>query len=337
MFGNRLGWGISVALTGLILLLVWQVIKLNAVSPPSQGLVARTGSVSLNLLASPQKLDPIRLPFDAQAILPGMTDPADAAPFYRDIIQAYKADPYTYRDLFETGKPRTTNLKDLPAFESLDRARNCRSMRLFATNPGEVIGYKFGGHDPTEAIEALYNVGKAASRLAQYIQSDQPRQALNLAEAVFALGAKMAQERVRYREFDAGAELLREGAYLIAKLDRSRAGAAGAVDGAMKQLLRDQVVPLWTVLSSVDPNVIGRTAGDVFYVAKNSREPMWRVEATLKLGMLKYIDGARRGDQRWAEITVKRMANDATQDPAVRAAARAAHDLTVEEFRMLGG
>jgi hypothetical protein len=31
------------------------------------------------------------------------------------------------------------------------------------------------------------------------------------------------------------------------------------------------------------------------------------------------------------------MANDATQDPAVRAAARAAHDLTVEEFRMLGG
>jgi hypothetical protein len=334
MFGNRLGWGISAVLAALLLLLLNWVVQQGAMSQPSHGVVARTGNVALNLTEHPETLDVIQLPFNPQAILPTMTAQEDSAPLYRKAIDEFKSDKYTYRDLFETGKPKTTSYKDLPAIEFIVEARNMRNMKLFAAQPRQSIGYDKASLEP---IESLYYVGKSASRMALYIQKEQPADALILAESVFSLGVKLCEERIRWREFEAGAELLRDGAYLIKKIDPARAQAA-EIDAAMKDLLEHRWIPLWTVIGSIDQDVIARTAGDIFYIAKNSRERLWRIEATLKLGRYKYNAGTngRRGNQQWAKLTVKRMAQDTTLDPALRAAAQAANDLTFPQFNMIG-
>jgi hypothetical protein len=335
MFGNRLGWGISAVLTLLVLLVLKWVAQVGGVSEPSRGVVTQVGHVTLDLPDHPDLLDPIKLPFNPQGVLPSMTESDDAAPLYRKAIDEVNSDRYTYRDLFETGKPKTTSYKDLPAIEFLVEARNRRTMKLFAADPVKVVAY---GKEATEPIDAIYEVGKAASRLALYIQKDKPADALVLAESVFSLGVKLCEERIRWREFDAGAELVRDGAYLISKLDSSRAEAA-TVDAGMKHLLESRCVPLWTVIGSVDQDVIGRTAGDVFYIAKNSRERLWRVEAILKLGRYRYNvgTGGRSGDQRWAKIIVRRMANDSALDPVLRTAAQAATNLTLPQYNTIGG
>ena len=331
MFGNRLGWGISAVLSAAILLLVWKLASLNAISAPSQGIVSRTGNVALNLAASPDKLAAIVTPFNSQSILPTMTDPADPAPIYRDAIADYRANP----DVYSAPK----DLKGPKGFDALVRAKNCRPSTVFAGKAGEVIGYKVGSADPLADVEALYAVGKSAAKAALGARRENPAEALNLAEAVFSLGVKLFEERLRYREFDAGAELLRDGAYLIGEMDPARKAATDGVGPAMKQLITERALPLWTVVSSIDPGVVGRTAGDVFHLAKNSKERLWQIEATLKLGRMKHDqgEGGRGADGRWAAITVKRMANDAALDPAVRAAAQRASELTVEQHRMLGG
>src|SRR5687767_8365472 len=114
MFGNRLGWGISGVLAALMLLIVWQIGKLNAISAPSQGLVARTGKVALNLSTNPQLLDPIQLPFNPTAVLPTMTEAGNAAPAYRNAINQYLDDPKKYDNVIDpkTKRPTTSNLQD---------------------------------------------------------------------------------------------------------------------------------------------------------------------------------------------------------------------------------
>jgi hypothetical protein len=339
MFGNRLGWGISAVLTAIILLLLRWIAQVSAISPPSQGLAARTGNVALNL-GNPDRqelLDPIQLPFNPQRVLPAMTETADAGELYRKAIEEYKTDKYTYRDLFETDKPKTSSYKDLPAIVFIVQAKDRTGMNLFAARPEEVIGYD---KETTAPIDALFDVGHAASQLALHLlkTKQQPGDALTLAEAVFSLGVKMCQERLRWREFEAGAELLRDAAFVIQQLDPARPDI-DRVDPGMKVLLRDRCIPLWTVIGSIDQNVVGRTAGDVFYVAKNSKERLWRIEAILKLGRYKFNAGneGRAADQRWAGLAVKRLANDPTLDPVLRAAAKAANELTEARFNMIGG
>src|SRR5258706_9165524 len=143
MFGNRLGWGISAVLTVIIVLLLRWIAQVSAISPPSQGLAARTGNVALNL-GNPDRqelLDPIQLPFNPQAILPTMTEAADAGELYPKAIEEYKTDKYTYRDLFETDKPNTTNYKDLPAIVFIVEPQNRTGMNRFAARPQDAIGY----------------------------------------------------------------------------------------------------------------------------------------------------------------------------------------------------
>ena len=337
MFGNRLGWGLAAVLALAILAGVWQMSKLNAVSPPSKGIVTRTGNVALNLDDNPQALDPISLPFSPSGVYPGMTESKDAAPLYRQAIERYRANKDPYDRLYEstTGKSSATNYKDLEAINLLVQARTANSMNLYTDSPEQVIDYT--AYPP--GLEALNHLGKAAIRLAMQIKDQNKSDALILAEAAFSLGAKLANERVRWYEFQTGVELMRDSAYLIKTLDPARATPAQAAEDQLKSAMKDRWLPMWTVISSIDPQVIGRTAGDVFYIARHSKERMWRVEAVLKLGRYKFDvgDPGRGADQRAAGLTVKRMAADTDLDPAVRIAAEAARDLTLERYNMIGG
>lgn len=72
--------------------------------------------------------------------------------------------------------------------------------------------------------------------------------------------------------------------------------------------------------------------GDMFALADRASEVMWRVEAILALGRLKY-SAERYGDQQGALAVVAGLSGSG--DPRIRAAAIAARDLTVEQFRKL--
>ena len=91
MFGNRLGWGISGVLAALMLLGVYKIGQISQIQKPSQGLVMKTGNVSLNLETRPELLAPIQLPFDLAALMPARVDDADVSSIYRDAIAEFRA------------------------------------------------------------------------------------------------------------------------------------------------------------------------------------------------------------------------------------------------------
>jgi len=160
-------------------------------------------------------------------------------------------------------------------------------------------------------------------------------------EAAFALGSKLFEERLTHRELMAGLELMGEAGVGLSRLtfaggDKARSDAATKFEAARRDLFNARVQPASAALISIDPKVVSRHAGDVFYIADNARERVWRVEAILSLGRMRFFvgEGGRIGDQRGAAKQLKRYLED--QDPVIRAAAKAALDLTREQMRMLG-
>jgi len=95
-----------------------------------------------------------------------------------------------------------------------------------------------------------------------------------------------------------------------------------------------QIEPTLRFVRSIDPKIVGTRTGDVFELARRSNERMWRVEAILGLGRVRYFAGAggTAGNQHVATRRVGEMA-ETESDPAIRAAATVARDLTIEQYR----
>ena len=79
----------------------------------------------------------------------------------------------------------------------------------------------------------------------------------------------------------------------------------------------------------------GQHTGDIFYLAKNAADRVWRVEAIVALGRMKYFvgDADSVADQRGAMRLVREWSDDPNQDVVTRQAAKAARDLTIEQYR----
>jgi hypothetical protein len=73
--------------------------------------------------------------------------------------------------------------------------------------------------------------------------------------------------------------------------------------------------------------------GDVFNVVRNDRDPAWRIQGLLALGIVRFT-AASGGDVRCAQTLIAEHVDSAERLEA--AAARAARDLTAAEFRRLG-
>jgi hypothetical protein len=319
-----------------MLLLVFQLGKISRIQKPSQGIVMKTGNVALNLESRPQLLEPISLPFDPGALMPTRVDDADVSSIYRDAIAEFRKDPSLYENLLDkTGKLKTSSLAELPAFEMLIKAKNSKNAIVFRGKLEDVIEPRHNPNPP--GLAALGAVGSSASKMAQVLLKDQkqPDDARNLAEAVFSLGVKLCDERLRWREFDLGQQMVRDGMYLIKKFDPTKAAEADRGEQGMRALLKDRLMPMSHVITSADQGVIGRTGGDMFYMARNAKERMWRIEAVLKMGWYRFNVGeeGHGPNARWALIIAKRMAADQSEDPAVRAAAAASRDWTFDDYQ----
>jgi hypothetical protein len=147
------------------------------------------------------------------------------------------------------------------------------------------------------------------------------------------LGVALRRERLCWEEFSLGQEILAKSAMV---LENGDGGAAWkAFEEQRLQFYDQQLDPTIRFLRSIDPKIVGTRTGDVFEMAKRSQDRMWRVEAILALGRVRFFTGTSRSaaDQRAALAAVKKIAAE-DPDTIVRTAAEAARDLTAEQYRM---
>jgi hypothetical protein len=315
MWGNWLGWCISALLVLGTTVLVHRLQR-------NMEVVSERTDFSRNI----ENGSAIVLPLPPTLVVPGMTEPTDAGPIYRRAIEAYLGNPPVYDSFARSG--RTRDIDDVPAINILLEATACKRAGIFISQPAEIVNYD--AEKP--ALRALATLGACGRRAGQLIEKDRPTDALRFYDATFALGVKLYQERLTWAELDVGLTLIAESSKLIMSLDPARTDAVGKFDRARQQFVIERVQPTLRVIASADDAVIERHAGDVAWFARHAEDRMWRVEAIFKMGRYRFNAG-RIGDQHAAELLLKDLCDD--PDPVIQTAARAARDLTIEQYRML--
>jgi hypothetical protein len=318
MWGNLRGWIISAVMVAL-----YAAVMSYIVSAAGRVTVVTTFISDVGRGAAP-----ILSIAPASAVsLP--TRSCDAAVQVRAAIDHHRTRPGEYENSSSREEPRGIAL--------LIEAAGCSSMDLFASQPAELIQY--GG---SPALEELRGLGDAMLRRGLVAQTQgRADDARGYFQAAFALGEKLYRERVRFSELDLGLKLMGDAAVQMARLaestgDSPRAAQLRQFDDARRTLIEGQIMPMRQVLHSVDAQTIGQHVGDILYLAEHAEDRMWRVEAIMASGRLRYFVGAggTRGDQLAAGRLLRSLSDEA--DPAISTAARAAAGLTLEEYRMLG-
>jgi hypothetical protein len=322
MWGNRLGWGISAAISvvmvGLMALL------------QSSGTTA--SDMTAKFAADPQNLAPLSLTPAPDTILTSMTDTGDSADLYREAITLYEKSPALYQSV----NPRQIDM--LEACDKVAEATHLKDMTLFSKDPGKVINFE---REKTP-IEELRKVGDATATKALMLKAKKDTDgARKYAEAAFALGAKMYKERVVYEELDAGLGIMGAACGVLGGLaqdagDKERVAQITAfVEARIKfsEPGKSRVYDLHKITKTIDGKISGERAGDVLAVAEKSKERMWRVEACLQLARThRFVgDEGRAADQRYAQLLLRKIAEN-DPDPVVKIAAAKARDITDDEY-----
>jgi hypothetical protein len=313
MWGNRLGWTISAGIVLAAIAILLLIATSSSRTPPT---AFSKDERNFGKLAVPEP--------------PPISQPAtNGGGSYRSAISAYLENRALYEDFATMGTLKSPKVAQLAAIDKIVNASP--QSELFAKHPREVIGYQ----NSKPAIEALSVLGRVMiDRLALLNQREgNVEAARKYALAGAALGEALSRERLCWDEFALGQELLSKSAAILGKGDDGAAWKA--FDEQRSQFFNDQIDPTIRMIRSIDPKTVGTHTGDVFQLAKRSQERMWRVEAILALGRVRFFTGTSRSaaDQRAALAAVKKIA-DEDPDPIIRAAAEAARDLTAEQYRM---
>lgn len=318
MWGNRIGWGISVVEVLIFALIIWGFLKLGELTPPTA------------FIKDPVLTQPVALPVEPQTIVP-MDQAGDAGPLYRQAIDDYHANQDRYDALLTASRPDLS--PNLAGLKAVVDAAPLRQMTLFEKSPGGALAYTLREMGD---LEALGKVGELTSRLALFHAVNGNKQrARQLFEAAFALGAKMYQERVSYAELSRGLGLMAGAAEglrkHVAEGDEVQKLTA-FIDGYRDY--RPRLLSVQEKINSISPRISYRHAGDVFHIIRTpDYDRMWRAEALMKAGRYRF-DAGRAADQRGVQRIVEPYLDD--PDPVIRHAANTALNLTQAEYMKLG-
>ncbi len=323
MWGNSLGWIISTLILLLVGGWVYLIERGSSLTPATE------------FSANPANFEPLHFPELPQTLLPDSG--ADAGPMYRSAIDMYLQDRATYSNFAALGTLDSPAAKKLPAMEPIVEASHYLSMNLFAARPPEIINYSLN----KPSLEALETLGKVCvDRLALLNQrAGNNQEAIKYYRAGFMLGLHLCNERLNHAELALGLQLLGKTTPMLAKLydetDNPVAAAAYRDFDAKRIAFAKSLEPTLRVVQAVDARTVGTHTGDLFELAKRSKERMWRVEALMALGRVRYFagSGGTAANQRAAMALLREIAEE-DEDYVVRTAAGAARNLTVEEHRM---
>ena len=135
-------------------------------------------------------------------------------------------------------------------------------------------------------------------------------------------------------QFTSGVNLMINAAKYLAELepDPGRACALAVFADAADKYKLEQL-KLYSVLATADGPTIGRFGGDAYALVSTAPQPMWGGQARHPRHRPHEVQ--HPPPRRPARGAVGAEALDHRPDPAVRAAANAASNLTLEQYRML--
>jgi hypothetical protein len=312
MWGNTLGWKISAVIFALAVAIgAWLHNQMQITAPTSLSL-------------DEKNLAEFSPPVEA---IVAQNQPGDAGEKYSAASAAYDQNEDAC-DAFArnpVGPPP-------PPMQLVMDADSLSRMNLFAQNPQAIVDYQ--SNHP--ALDNLSKIGQDLQSAALLCRKDHPDQARKFLRAAYSLGANLYRERVDYDEFSQGMGLMNGAITAMAEMepaDSSRQKLLQTQQQKILDLYDGNVKPIYDdVISKADQQSIAEHAGDIFRFATKSKERMIRVEAILKLGRYRF-DAARAADQLAAPRFLRRFQHD--PDPAVQAAANAAANLTIEQYRMI--
>jgi hypothetical protein len=275
-------------------------------------------------------MDPIVLPGNPRALVP--VGSGDSTSLYTQALDAYNADPSSYDPgLVTKAKLGPADLKKLTAMELLLQASDAGKGTVYATRPESIVRY---GLEQYKGLDAAYNLGRFANGLGQRLKiAKRPDEAKKYFAAAFNLGYAMCTERLTYMEFYRGQELMQNGVLGLAEVEPDRASELRAWPPQMKDMIDDKqsrFVQLHNAMNMFDKAAIERNAGDVYNLAKNSQDRMWRIEAIMAVGHFRY-NAVNPGDQRGAAKFLDGLAASDPTDGPTKVAIKVAQDLTLAQ------
>jgi len=334
MFGNLQGWIISLVMIVMTVgLIVWKGSPAERSKP--------TGGLKAAMVSADVKPDP-------DALIPVGTKDQDAGEIYRQLAASVKEKRRQYDEFqkIPAGPKRRAAMKNFDKdMEMLLAAGDCNRMTLFKAAPEEVVNYK----NSKPLLSELQQVGTLSRTIAGMLivkddaNNYRPKPAdiargTKLFMASFHLGRFLADERVTFDEYRIGVDLMSNAAGMLAKFGDVDPAKKDALEMFSQQISLERYLPAVQVITGVpEETKMVAMPGDIFELALNSQEPMWQTEAILKLGRMRYMRGVKGADQRDANKVVAELAARTDVPANVKAAAVAARDLTIEQFRMIGG
>ena len=323
--GNRLGWILAGALFVGVLMIVAIHFALPRSQPDQPGKL-KDEDFKLIVPSAPATLVLARLPDGA----------GNAGEDYRKAVELYSASKSRMQAAMESADP-----SGLPAdvVETLERiaahvsagAGKKQMQYAFVAGPSLIeISY----HDPVS--KDLFDLGEDLGLLtAYYVRREEYAKAEKVLLDQFTLGLHMMNERSRADAVRRGMTLQAEAVGNLAGVLRDRGGEHAKKIPSLREYLDslntarsaydDKIEVIWTPA----PNPV-----DVFAVIEKDEDPSWRVEAILVLGILRYTQADRSETVRRIERLLDEYASGGGKIEA--AAAKAARDLTIEDFRVLG-
>jgi hypothetical protein len=325
MFGNAKGWVMSAVIFVLTGALIWYAGRPPLRSKP-------TGQFAVALQSSAVALD-------YASIVPPGTKEQDAAETLRDLADKVKDKRIAFDDFLKTpaAKDRRTQAPKIDReLKLLLEAAKCAKLGGLA-KPDELVVY---GDKPY--LTALKRAGEAANQYALAIAfpdardtkfKPDPAKAKQYVEASFQLGRMLYEDRVIFKQWRDGLELMKFGAFYLAAVDNKKTPGLKEKCDAFSAKVTAAMTPAVTAWADISHTNQARFPGDVFLVAETSPDPMWRSEALLKLGRMRWMKGVQSADQRDAKLVLEQTVAQQGLPAAVRVAADRALKLDADSFQ----
>jgi hypothetical protein len=315
MFGNVLGWAISV------LILLATTVGMSCMYTAGTQ-IAPPGTVGLNAASYS-----MQLPLDPRSLATWMTEEQDAVAIYKEAIADYNAKTRHYNAYIERGKLNSPEYAEIEkGVNLLVKAATMRRPGVFSDRLAELITYD---SDRPALKEALRSLGQTAMKVGRQNELDKNvSRAREIYRAVYTLGVKLYEERLVFDEWHEAREMLSVAKWL------GEISESGDEASRFKQI-DAQILPFYKSKIEAPQNtimVLYPQTGDVAALAKNAGDSMWRVEAILALGRCRYTS-PRAGDQLGATRLIDELQTD--PDPRIRLAASVAKSLTRESIHKI--
>ena len=182
--------------------------------------------------------------------------------------------------------------------------------------------------DFDEALEEIFSI--ALYQAAYLYAHEQTDAAKDLTLAVWVMGRRMFEHNTRLYNRNTGLDMMESAGSILFEMSATDPGLDAeairawsvAIDG-----IRRHWQPKLEMILGIDPPI-----GDLINIAQNDGDRMFRIEATLRLGIHKH-GSIGRGNKR----AVRRAIQQALQsdDPVLVEAAKAADAMTLQEKRRL--